>query len=350
MFRRPNGSRRASRRGFTLIELLVVISIIATLAALILPGIQNAREAARRAECINNMRNIGMAMENFVSTHNHFPPLGVEPGGVGQFRPWTMSLISYLDYQALYERMAQNPAFDPSTIAIKVFTCPDDFSAEGPDGLSYVVNAGYGGRQYIGATGATTTFLKNPSLATLTYSNWHDTDSADGGRETGLFWIDDVTGPDEVSRGDGTTNTLLLTENLYAESWSDPIYRANPPRTIPERQSEPEIMQVIFVVGDDAVQLEGESDVPDTGRDQPTSLRILDTDLGHYKINYGVTNNGFEGSLCAPNSLHPGGVNALFADGHTSFLSQSIDEAVYCRLVTWAGGRNNQLIDGSDAF
>ena len=64
---RKNSSRRA-RRGFTLIELLVVISIIALLASLVAPAVQSARLAARRVECLNNMRNVGLAIHNFASS------------------------------------------------------------------------------------------------------------------------------------------------------------------------------------------------------------------------------------------------------------------------------------------
>ena len=67
--------RSPRRAGFTLIELLVVISIIATLAALILPGVQNAREAARRTQCINNLRNIGLAVQNAASGTGSLPYL-----------------------------------------------------------------------------------------------------------------------------------------------------------------------------------------------------------------------------------------------------------------------------------
>ncbi len=79
--RRHTAASKKTRRGFTLIELLVVISIIATLMSLILPAIQNAREAGRRTQCLNNIRNVTVATLNFASSNkSRLPALGYFPG------------------------------------------------------------------------------------------------------------------------------------------------------------------------------------------------------------------------------------------------------------------------------
>ncbi len=69
-------NRQPKRKGFTLIELLVVISIIAILASLILPGVMNARRAAQRTQCLNNLKNLGIAMHNFITVYKTFPAAG----------------------------------------------------------------------------------------------------------------------------------------------------------------------------------------------------------------------------------------------------------------------------------
>ena len=107
---------RSSRMGFTLIELLVVISIIAVLASLILPGIQNAREAARRAQCLNHMRNVNMALHSYATVHNeHLPYLRNDPflGNNDSINsgttsvpvinavPWPVDLLPYIEQRGL---------------------------------------------------------------------------------------------------------------------------------------------------------------------------------------------------------------------------------------------------------
>jgi len=140
--RPPRAFRRSRRKGFTLVELLVVIAIIGVLVALLLPAIQAAREAARRAQCQNNLKQIGLACVNFESAQAHFPSGGwgldwtADPNrGVGPDQPgsWIYNILDYIEQQTLRSLgkglAANSPAFrDASTVLhttpISAFSCP----------------------------------------------------------------------------------------------------------------------------------------------------------------------------------------------------------------------------------
>src|SRR5690242_16096716 len=146
------------RRGFTLIELLVVIAIIAVLIALLLPAVQAAREAARRIQCTNNMKQIGLALHNYHSTHNVFA-MGCSAGMYDPpGTPWSVKqnlsalalLLPFLEQQQVYNSINFNfgaDEFEPissrsltasiqataTNSSIKAFQCPSDPLAGQPD-------------------------------------------------------------------------------------------------------------------------------------------------------------------------------------------------------------------------
>src|SRR5712672_917311 len=102
------------RRGFTLIELLVVIAIIAVLIALLLPAVQAAREAARRSQCVNNLKQIGLAIHNYHSANNALPPSGERGGGDGIGEPYKQTfsmkarLLPYIEQSQIYNSLNFN--------------------------------------------------------------------------------------------------------------------------------------------------------------------------------------------------------------------------------------------------
>ena len=130
------------RRAFTLIELLVVIAIISVLIALLLPAVQQAREAARRSQCINNQKQLGLALHNYHDTFNVFPPgwIGVQGGRPNTEGPsgfaWGSHLLPNLDQAPLYNQINFKASLlDPSNdiarkTVLSVFRCPSDPSTD----------------------------------------------------------------------------------------------------------------------------------------------------------------------------------------------------------------------------
>lgn len=125
--------RIAIKRAFTLVELLVVIAIIGILIAMLLPAIQSAREAARRNTCINNLKQIGLAVQNHVDAHKHFPSAGWgfdwtgDPDrgyGVGQPGGWTYNLLEFLEEKSLRNLGKGGTAAAKKTAALKLITTP----------------------------------------------------------------------------------------------------------------------------------------------------------------------------------------------------------------------------------
>jgi prepilin-type N-terminal cleavage/methylation domain-containing protein len=127
------------RRGFTLIELLVAISIIAVLIALLLPAVQQAREAAHRTSCRNNLKQLGLAIHNYADTHNTLPPgylyrpdRSSTPPSNGAGYSWGAMCLPFLEQQGVYRQLDWNvPIYDPVNIAprmlhLSVFLCPSD--------------------------------------------------------------------------------------------------------------------------------------------------------------------------------------------------------------------------------
>ncbi|QDV39444.1 DUF1559 family PulG-like putative transporter [Tautonia plasticadhaerens] len=291
------------RRGFTLIELLVVIAIIGVLIALLLPAVQSAREAARRAQCTNNLKQIGLALHNYHDVWGRFPMGSVRvdtPNGPYR-RPFLASMLPFLEQRNLFDSYNYDLSFQrPEQITtraaiVNVFTCPSD------EQQTFVNNGG------------------NVTDVKGSYGvNWGQNTYGDQG----------LPAPFAINYGatfadirDGTTNTFLMSELIQT-----PHPLGQPVDVIDRRgriwSEQPSSHQISTRIGPNSL-------AGDYGAcwDRPDLKAPCIRNLGQGQTHY-----------LGSRSFHPGGVNTLFGDGSVRFIKDSIDLLVWRALSSRAGG------------
>jgi prepilin-type N-terminal cleavage/methylation domain-containing protein/prepilin-type processing-associated H-X9-DG protein len=204
----------AGRNGFTLIELLVVIAIIAILIGLLLPAVQKVREAAARAQCSNNLKQIGLACANYHDVNNGFPEFTGGDLGLPSF----VALLPYLEQQGLYQAFQQamsgsaSGTVDPFATPVSILACPSDSGIPSPP----VVQDPRGSGVYY----AVTSYRPNCSALRVTDSNF----GTDGVLVEPPWW--GGNGSVQITAiTDGTSNTILFGElSNFEPNW--PQYQA----------------------------------------------------------------------------------------------------------------------------
>ena len=350
--------RIRSGRGFTLIELLVVIAIIAVLIALLLPAVQAAREAARRSQCINNLKQIGLAVHNYESSNGCFVPgMIYNPSGTINYG-WSpsgqLSLLQYIEQGTLWN--AYNVGFvqpgpeGPSgpyswnttvfTAQIGSFLCPSDAKVRSaPSNCNYVGNVGGPFQLNTNWSG---TFISTPFGTAFSYLNI---------QSTSIVTIASIT--------DGTSNTALFSEVLTGTDNASAVTAGSsnpqqwkrvyfPTSASDETATAADVLSVVNIC----------KNLPSTTVGQGGARGDWFYAYPNY-INYATYNHmsGPNSRSCStseapswdtwgldvfgmapPTSNHPGGVNVLFSDGSVKFMKDTISLPTWWAVGTRAGG------------
>jgi prepilin-type N-terminal cleavage/methylation domain-containing protein/prepilin-type processing-associated H-X9-DG protein len=328
--------KKCRRSGFTLIELLVVIAIIAVLIALLLPAVQAAREAARRSQCVNNLKQIGLAVMNYESAQGSFPP--GEKGCC--WGTWGIFILPYIEQSALYN--AWNTAgnnvsgFDGnwryagaynSTVTnsqVNAYMCPSDPNAgvsrgsPGPRYHNYAVNYGNGDQAQNPAESFPA--QSNP-LVIITFNGAPFTDMGSPNIDIVGFAAGMIsTQPSKIaSITDGLSNTLMASElrivsppnDLRGFTWWGPSASFN--TSITPNSTYPDVM------GNGGC---GSTSPPLS----PPCNNGLNNSLGNVEVYLGAR------------SFHPGGVNAAMCDGSVKFFKNTISLSTWMAVGSSKGG------------
>lgn len=328
-------SVRLRRSGFTLIELLVVIAIIAVLIALLLPAVQQAREAARRIQCKNNIKQIALALHNYHDTHTTFPPSFC----FSLAGSWSVQgrILPYMEQASAFSKVRLdldwadpiNQATNVAQLKVPSYSCPTD-----PNG----------DRMHFAGPGEGNIRVLNYAV---NFGTWKVYDPVTNTGGDGVFYPNSRTRAGDIS--DGMTNTLLLAEvksyQSYFRNTSDP--GPTPP------------MSVSFIAGLSGEKKYGTALDDNAGHtewcDGPVhqsgfttvfvpNSRVPYADAGvTYDMDY---NSRYEGTSTTQTtyasitsrSYHVGIVNIALADGSTRTISENIDRVVWRSLGTRAGG------------
>jgi prepilin-type N-terminal cleavage/methylation domain-containing protein/prepilin-type processing-associated H-X9-DG protein len=335
---------RATRSGFTLIELLVVIAIIAVLIALLLPAVQMAREAARRTQCRNNLKQIGLAMHNYHDTNGVFPGANMNWRWYGAFLNGNFSpqvgMLPYMEYAALYNsfNFVSNPW--PGTgsggnhlngtsifARLEEFLCPSDI-----------------------ITGVQSTLSPSPGVVTWPGNNyrWNNGRAGINMPQGQGYWRDGIFTRADRTRGirdilDGTTNTVAMSERLKGPQVGGPasvrnLYFANltaPTGATHKLMVEDHRNKCLAASGalDTRYQIGGGQWAVAAGRYTGYNHWMTPNKASCY---WSGAAGSTRGSTTA-SSNHPGGVNCLMADGTVRFVGDSVDWSIWQALASTAG-------------
>ena len=348
--------RYTRRLGFTLVELLVVIAIIGILIGMLLPAVQQVREAARRTTCLNNTKQLSLACLNHESTHSRFPtginfrgsglsrtssPVAPIPGDANEAQNigWGMFILPYIEQENLYSQIktatgdwkdswtTQTNAGGQLLVStvVSAFNCPSDNSPDDEFNKFWtpeaIVNAGgdlHSKSNYVGCMGATPNvkgssvdaLLNKPSL---TPENW------------GVFGLNSRTTFGEIS--DGSSNVLAIGERSS--------------RTEEEAGSTQNLSNQRTSYG---AVWSGEIN-GSWGAANGKAANVLFSTLGSINADNAssFTVNGFRQSEAPASSYHTGGAVVGFADGSSHFLS---DDIAFDTLIQLCRMRDGQVVAG----